>query len=138
MDYLVYVLPIITILPFIISHFVFGKALKKLDANDANKYIELKKKNSKKMMIFVFFPLLFLLFRNKIENSINPIFFSIGIIILIFSLLIYFFISWNRNLKRNQFSEEFINEFKKSEYIKIGGFFFSILLFILVFNYATL
>lgn len=138
MNYLVYILPIITVLPFLISHLIFSKALRKLNLNDANKYIELKKKNSKRMMIFIFFPILFILFREKIEKSLDPIYFSSGIIVLIFCVLIYFFFKWITILKANQFSEEFINEFKKSEYIKIGGFFIAIILLVfLVFNYTS-
>lgn len=137
MNNLIYILPIITVLPFLISHFVFSKALRKLNLNDANKYVELKKKHSKRMMIFFFFPLLFILFREKIEKSLDPIYFSVGVIVLIFTVLIYFFFKWVTVLKANQFSEEFINEFKKSEYIKIGGFFIAIVLLVfLVFNYA--
>ena len=54
----------------------------------------------------------------------------------VLSLMVYFFLSWLKQLKANQFPEEFISKFKLSELIKIGGILLIMLFLLVLFNYS--
>ena len=136
MEYLYIILPILIMVPFILSSFVIRKAVKNLNVNTTNMYLELKKVNSRKMLIFVFLTMMFYAFKKSIEKLLDPYFLSIGIIFFVLSLMVYFFLSWLKQLKANQFPEEFISKFKLSELIKIGGILLIMLFLLVLFNYS--
>lgn len=136
MEYLYILFPILTVVPFIISSFIIRKAVNNLNVNTTNKYLELKKANSRKMLIFVFFTMMFFAIKKSIEKIVDPYFLSIGIILFVFSSMVYFFLNWMKLLKANQFPEEFISKFKLSERIKIGCFLLIMLFLLIMFNYT--
>lgn len=132
MDYLFIILPMFIMIPLIISNLVIVKAVKKLDSSHNNKYVELKKQNSKKRLyMFLFFPFFFLL-KDSIERILGIEYLSISVILFVLVFMLFFFINELKIYRFNKFPKEFINTFKKSEYIKIGGFILSIL--VLVFS----
>lgn len=135
-EYISYLIPILTVLVFIGTSLWLRNAEGKLVGGFYAKNIEIKKYFAKKMLPFLLFLPLFILGKGMIEKYINVYFISIFFIVVVFTFMIKLFLDKLKNFRKEGFPEDFISIFKKTEMLKIGGFALILLLLFVMVNFS--
>lgn len=135
-DYISYLIPVLTAVVFIGTSLWLRNAEGKLVGEFYTKNIEIKKYFAKKVLPLLLFLPLILLTRSFLEKYINIYFISIFFIVVVFTFMIKLFLDKLKNFRKEGFPEGFVSIFKKTEILKIGSFALILLLLFVMVNFS--